>query len=92
MGFSRRRWITYQSPLRGRLPWFPRGFIQSSDSSQEKYRRRGLAKALASKIMRQGPGDFALDGWGTADVAADNAGSRRICKSLGGEPRWEVSW
>lgn len=59
---------------------------------KEDFRRRGLAKMLAGKLMRQGPGDFADDGWSSADVAPDNMGSRGMCKSLKGTPHWEVSW
>ncbi|KAI9899940.1 hypothetical protein N3K66_004202 [Trichothecium roseum] len=59
---------------------------------EEPYRRRGLAKALAAKLLRRGPGPFASDGWCSADVAADNVASRRMCRSLGGRPHWEVSW
>ncbi|KAG9255544.1 uncharacterized protein F5Z01DRAFT_546749 [Emericellopsis atlantica] len=58
----------------------------------EDFRRRGLAKLLAARLMRQGPGDFVRDGWCSADVSASNEGSRAMCRSLGGRPDWEVSW
>ncbi|KFH42744.1 hypothetical protein ACRE_065290 [Hapsidospora chrysogenum ATCC 11550] len=59
---------------------------------EEPYRRRGLSKALAAKLMRRGPGAYADDGWASADVAGDNLASRAMCKSLGGTRHWEVSW
>lgn len=62
------------------------------NTDKEPYRRRGLAKALGAKLMRTGCGPYATDGWASADVAASNAGSRGMCKSLHGEQHWEVSW
>jgi hypothetical protein len=62
------------------------------NTDKEPYRRRGLAKALGAKLMRTGCGPYATDGWTSADVAASNAGSRGMCKSLNGEQHWEVSW
>jgi hypothetical protein len=31
-------------------------------------------------------------GWSHADIAADNAGSRKICEALGGKETWKVIW
>ncbi|KAF4121426.1 Acetyltransferase [Geosmithia morbida] len=60
---------------------------------EEQYRRRGLAKALATKLIKQGTGfPSQNDGWSSADVANDNLGSRAICKGLNGTVDWEVSW
>lgn len=61
-------------------------------SLQEPYRQRGLAKALAVRLFRQGFSSSVNDGWGSADVAADNKGSRGMCMALNGKPTWVVSW
>lgn len=76
------------------IAWAFLGFDGSLCSlhCEEPYRRRGLAKALGAKLMRTGCGPYATDGWTSADVAASNAGSRGMCKSLNGEQHWEVSW
>lgn len=60
--------------------------------AQEPYRRRGLAKAVAVKLMRERTSEYGTDGWGSADVAPDNASSQALCKSLNGRPSWVVSW
>lgn len=61
------------------------------------YRRRGFAKMLAAKLLRQAfdgysDGRFTGSEWLSADVAPDNEGSRAICRSLNAVPRWSVSW
>lgn len=60
--------------------------------TQEPYRRRGLAKALACKLMREHLGDYGDDGWGAADVFELNHKSQALCKSIGGKLSWTVSW
>ena len=59
---------------------------------QEPYRRRGLAKKLATKLLREKSPQFGDDGWLCADVSPSNESSRAMCKSLNGKPDWLVSW
>lgn len=47
---------------------------------------------VAAKLFRERTLDFGDDGWCSADVSADNDGSRAMCMRLGGEPYWIVSW
>lgn len=63
-----------------------------TDFVQESYRRRGLAKTLAAKLFREGTSRYGPDGWSSADVSADNEGSRGMCRRLNGKPHWVVSW
>ncbi|PNY29606.1 Uncharacterized protein TCAP_00476 [Tolypocladium capitatum] len=56
---------------------------------EDGYRRRGLAKRVAAKLLRE---NASADGWSSADVSGENVASRAMCKSLGGKPRWVVSW
>jgi RimJ/RimL family protein N-acetyltransferase len=55
---------------------------------QEEYRGRGLAKAVASRLLREKV--LGGDGLASADVSVDNIQSRAVCKSLGGIPSWSV--
>ncbi|OLN83378.1 hypothetical protein CCHL11_03031 [Colletotrichum chlorophyti] len=64
----------------------------SSLHCEEPYRKRGYAKALAAKLFKRSTGDYGSDGWGSADVAPDNVGSRGMCKSLKGKHVWNCSW
>ncbi|QLI68211.1 uncharacterized protein G6M90_00g035550 [Metarhizium brunneum] len=65
---------------------------------EDGYRRRGIAKLLAAKLLRRTGVEFsdakyAGHEWSCAEVARDNEGSRAICKSLNATPpRWSVSW
>ncbi|QUC21374.1 uncharacterized protein UV8b_05617 [Ustilaginoidea virens] len=64
---------------------------------EEGYRRRGLAKTLAAKLLRQAvqaysDDMFAGSDWFSADVSPDNRQSHALCLSLNGTPRWSVSW
>ncbi|KAH7161641.1 hypothetical protein EDB81DRAFT_351195 [Dactylonectria macrodidyma] len=59
---------------------------------EEPYRRQGLARSLAAKLFRERTYDFGEDGWCSADVAPDNAGSRGMCMRLNGKQYWTVSW
>jgi ribosomal protein S18 acetylase RimI-like enzyme len=67
----------------------------SSDGSmstlhvEEAWRRRGIAKSLATKVVRQSMGD---EGFGRADIAVDNDASRRVCESIGGKEESIVYW
>ncbi|TPX14180.1 uncharacterized protein E0L32_000574 [Thyridium curvatum] len=59
---------------------------------EEPYRGKGLAKALAVRIMRQHHPAFSDDGWCAADVHVDNKQSQGVCKSMGGYIGWRNSW
>ncbi|KAH6880457.1 hypothetical protein B0T10DRAFT_412288 [Thelonectria olida] len=56
------------------------------------YRRRGFAKLLAAKLIRERSRDFGDDGWCSADVHPDNHGSRGMCTALNGKTYWKLSW
>ncbi|KAK5628079.1 hypothetical protein RRF57_003794 [Xylaria bambusicola] len=63
----------------------------SSLHCEEPYRGRGIAKAVAVKLLRDHLGDYgAYIGW--ADVAPDNVQSQGVCRSLNGKPLWQISW
>ncbi|KAJ3563387.1 hypothetical protein NPX13_g8216 [Xylaria arbuscula] len=65
----------------------------SSLHCEEPYRGRGIAKAVAIKVLRNHLGDYKDDAYyGWADVAPDNVQSQGVCKSLNGTPRWQISW
>jgi hypothetical protein len=66
------------------------------------FRNRGLRKMVTRERLL-GPGGMipcpshtmgsGLEkGWSHADIAADNAGSRRLCEGLGGKETWKVIW
>ncbi|POS76155.1 hypothetical protein DHEL01_v205454 [Diaporthe helianthi] len=57
---------------------------------EEPFRGKGLAKAVATKVLREH--SFGNDGWGSADVHVDNAQSQGVCKALGGEKGWKNCW
>ncbi|KAK1834704.1 hypothetical protein QBC39DRAFT_395675 [Podospora conica] len=59
---------------------------------EEPYRGKGLAKAVARRLMRDHLKDYGDDGWGAADVFVFNTKSQAVCKSLGGKLSWIVSW
>ncbi|KAH6853790.1 hypothetical protein B0I37DRAFT_360331 [Chaetomium sp. MPI-CAGE-AT-0009] len=59
---------------------------------EEQYRQRGLAKALACKLMREHVSDYSDDGWGAADVYIGNTQSQALCRSIGGKKSWILSW
>lgn len=59
---------------------------------EEAYRGRGIAKALAARLIRRYNGVFSDDGWCQADVAATNPASQAVCRSLGGKRTWSSSW
>ncbi|CAJ2501657.1 Uu.00g045100.m01.CDS01 [Anthostomella pinea] len=64
----------------------------SSLHCEEPYRGRGLAKAVAVKVLQDHLKDYDDEGYGWADVATDNSQSQGVCKSLGGKVMWQVSW
>ncbi|KAK0618355.1 hypothetical protein B0T17DRAFT_335467 [Bombardia bombarda] len=59
---------------------------------EEPYRGLGLAKAVASRVMRDHLKDFGNDGWGAADVFNANFQSQGVCKSIGGKHSWTIVW
>ncbi|KAK4449233.1 hypothetical protein QBC34DRAFT_405359 [Podospora aff. communis PSN243] len=59
---------------------------------EEAYRGKGLAKALACRLIRDHLKTYGDDGWGAADVFVSNVKSRAVCKSIGGKPCWTSSW
>ncbi|KAL2259158.1 hypothetical protein VTK26DRAFT_7255 [Humicola hyalothermophila] len=59
---------------------------------EEPYRRLGLAKAVACKLMREHLNEYGDDGWGAADVFILNHKSQGFCKSIGGKNSWMHSW
>lgn len=61
-------------------------------NKQEPYRRQGLAKKLAAKLLREKSTLSATDGLIAADVSPTNTSSRAMCKALGGKPDWTTSW
>ncbi|KAI0508424.1 hypothetical protein F5B22DRAFT_405718 [Xylaria bambusicola] len=65
----------------------------SSLHCEEPYRGRGIAKAVAVKLLRDHLGDYNDDAYiGWADVAPDNVQSQGVCRSLNGKPLWQISW
>ncbi|KAK3310060.1 uncharacterized protein B0T15DRAFT_22644 [Chaetomium strumarium] len=58
---------------------------------EQQYRRLGLAKAVACKIMRDHLQDYGDDGWGAADVFEGNLASQGFCRSIGGKLSWTIS-
>ncbi|KAK4202300.1 hypothetical protein QBC40DRAFT_221883 [Triangularia verruculosa] len=59
---------------------------------EEPYRRLGLGKAIAIKLMREYLDEYATDGYGAADVWIENTKSQGLCHAIGGRPSWIVSW
>ena len=59
---------------------------------EEEYRRRGLAKVIACRVMGGHVGDYGDDGWGAADVVVSNEKSQGVCRSVGGRVWWTLSW
>jgi len=61
----------------------------SSLHVEEPYRRRGIAKLVATEVARASMGE---DGFGHADIGIDNVGSRRVCEGIGGKGESRVYW
>ncbi|KAK1782083.1 hypothetical protein QBC45DRAFT_20243 [Copromyces sp. CBS 386.78] len=59
---------------------------------EDQYRGKGLAKAVACKVMRDHIRDYGDDGWGAADVFVGNVRSQGVCRSIGGRVGWLLSW
>jgi len=64
--------------------------------TEEAYRGKGIAKAVAAKLFRQYAPGLALDNqgnaWVHADVYTGNVQSESVCRSLGGKPLWKCFW
>ncbi|KAF1836654.1 hypothetical protein BDW02DRAFT_566746 [Decorospora gaudefroyi] len=64
--------------------------------TEEAYRGKGIAKAVAAKLFRQYAAGLAVDeegnAWSHADVYAGNIQSESVCKSLGGKALWKCFW
>jgi hypothetical protein len=64
--------------------------------TEPEYRGKGLAKAVAARIMRQHAPGLAVDNggsaWSHADVYVGNAQSISVCRSLGGKALWKHFW
>ncbi|KAF2969501.1 hypothetical protein GQX73_g4076 [Xylaria multiplex] len=64
----------------------------SSLHCEESYRGRGIAKAVAVKVLKDHLRDYSDEPYGWADVALDNIQSQGVCKSLHGQVGWQISW
>ena len=64
--------------------------------TEPEWRGKGLAKAVAARIIREYAPGLAVDNQGTAwshaDVYVGNKQSESVCKSLGGKTMWEHYW
>lgn len=64
--------------------------------TEEGYRGKGIAKAVAARIFRTYAPELAVDlegnAWSHADVYADNVQSESVCRSLGGRAMWRCFW
>lgn len=59
---------------------------------EEEWRGKGLAKAVATRLLRERLKEYDDEVYCWADVAPDNPNSQRLCKSLGGKVAWAISW
>ncbi|KAL8370648.1 hypothetical protein RB595_000832 [Gaeumannomyces hyphopodioides] len=59
---------------------------------EEPFRGRGLAKAMATKLINDHNEGFGNDGFCAADVHTGNTKSQAVCRSIGGRKGWRVSW
>ncbi|KAL8360054.1 hypothetical protein RB598_008405 [Gaeumannomyces tritici] len=59
---------------------------------EEPFRGRGLAKAMATKLISDHNEASGNDGFCAADVHISNAKSQAVCRSIGGRKAWRVSW
>jgi len=67
----------------------------SSVHIEPEHRGKGLGACVSQELLRRLSREFdskAEDGWGHADVSANNIASRKVMEKLGGQVRWTVSW
>ena len=64
--------------------------------TEPEYRGKGIAKAVAAKIINENASGLAMDdngnAWSHADVYVGNVQSERVCRSLGGRAMWKHFW
>ena len=64
--------------------------------TEEAYRGRGIAKAVAVRLLKKHAIGLALDNdghaWSHADVYMGNVQSESVCRSLGGVAHWKCFW
>lgn len=64
--------------------------------TEEEHRGKGIAKAVAARIIKQYAPGIAIDdqgaAWSHADVYKGNAQSENVCRSLGGKALWTHYW
>jgi hypothetical protein len=64
--------------------------------TEQEYRGKGIAKAVATRIFREHAPGLAVDGegnaWSHADVYVGNVQSESVCRSLGGKRLWNYYW
>ncbi|KAM0327599.1 hypothetical protein ACHAQA_005892 [Verticillium albo-atrum] len=57
---------------------------------EEQHRRKGLARAVAAKVIRERTRLYGGEPWSSSEVAPTNVSSQAMCKSLNGEIKWDV--
>lgn len=64
--------------------------------TEPEWRGKGIAKAVAARIIGEYAPGLAVDdegnAWSHADVYVGNAQSESVCRSLGGKAMWEHYW
>ncbi|KAF9699869.1 hypothetical protein EKO04_002169 [Ascochyta lentis] len=64
--------------------------------TEPEWRGKGIAKAIAARIIGECAPGLAVDdegsAWSHADVYVGNAQSESVCRSLGGKAMWEHYW
>ncbi|KAF2622784.1 hypothetical protein BU25DRAFT_205524 [Macroventuria anomochaeta] len=64
--------------------------------TEPEWRGKGIAKAVAARIIGECAPGLAVDesemAWSHADVYVGNAQSESVCRSLGGKAMWEHYW
>nr|XP_036574960.1 uncharacterized protein CTRU02_15096 [Colletotrichum truncatum]KAF6781456.1 hypothetical protein CTRU02_15096 [Colletotrichum truncatum] len=64
----------------------------SSVHCEESFRRRGLARKVGAKLMREMTSAYGDDNYSSADVTPCNTSSQAMCKSLNGKVEWSSQW
>jgi GNAT superfamily N-acetyltransferase len=64
--------------------------------TEPEWRGKGIAKAVAARIIRECAPGLAVDdegnAWSHADVYVGNVQSESVCRSLGGKATWKHYW